>query len=154
MFTVAFFRQNSTKAVEIQNIVSEKHKEKHEKIMEEVAFIKQNLLDIGCPLIQESEDLEQIETLLTTPSDHKQQLIQWILQEVSDEVVGVVELNSKAKTFGFDFNTLNGWTMSLKVIKAKLAFSNAGDDGLRSSRHYLEFIHQGGFALPIKSSNG
>ena len=122
--------------------------------MEEIAFIKQNLLDIGCPLIQESEDLEQIKTLLTTPSDHKQHLIQWILQEVSDEVVEDVELNSKAKAFGFDFNTLTGWTMSLKVIKAKQVFSTVGDNGLRSSRHYLDFIHHGGFALPIQSSNG
>ena len=122
--------------------------------MEEIALIKQNLLDIGCPLIQQSEDLEQIRTLLTTPSDHKQHLIQWILQEVSDEVVDDVELNSKAKAFGFDFSTLNGWTMSLKVIKAKQVFSTVGDNGLRSSRHYLDFIHHGGFALPIQSSNG
>ena len=115
MFTVHSSEKVQNKADEIHNIVLQKTTKKI--IMEEIAFIKQNLLDIGCPLIQESEDLEQIRTLLTTPSDHKQQLIQWILQEVSDEVVDGIELNAKAKAFGFNFNTLNGWTMSLKVIK-------------------------------------
>ena len=152
MFIVHSSEKVQNKADEIHNIVLQKTTKKI--IMEEIALIKQNLLDIGCPLIQESEDLEQIRTLLTMPSDHKQQLIQWILQEVSDEVVDEVELNSKAKAFGFDFNTLNGWTMSLKVIKAKQVFSTVGDDGLRSSRHYLDFIHHGGFALPIQSNNG
>ena len=120
--------------------------------MEEIDAIKCGLIRANCPYVQKTEELHQIKNLLEEPSDHKNQLIQWILEELTDTCD--FEIEEVTTSFGLDLNSLQGWKMALNLLKAKESFSNCGYEGLNKTREYLHFLHQGGFALPIKTNSG
>lgn len=123
--------------------------------MEAIEWIKKSLLKAHCPLIEANEDLEQIKILLTENSQHKTDLIAWILQELTDSSVASDAVGEIQKSFGLDFDgedCLKSWQMALTLIEAKVRYSEDGFDGLRLTRHYMEFLQNGGFAQPISSS--
>ena len=120
--------------------------------MEEIEAIKCGLIRANCPYVQKTEELNQIKNLLEEPSDHKNQLIQWLLEELTDSCE--FEIEEVTTSFGLDLNSLQGWKMALDLLKAKESFSNCGFDGMNKTRQYLDFLHKGGFALPIKNNSG
>ena len=126
--------------------------------MEQVQFIKSSLLEAKCPFIQETEDLNSIERLIKEPSNHRNQLTCWMLQEILDLDASNFDTEearkSHQKSLGINLSSIQGWKMAFKLVKAKETLSNANHFSLDNSRSYLEAMNRGEYTLPIETNPG
>ena len=122
--------------------------------MEEVQFIKSSLLEAKCPFIQETEDLTSIERLIEEPSNHRNQLTSWMLQEILELDASNFDTEGAMKSLGINLSSIQGWKMAFKLLKAKETLSNANHFSLDNSRSYLEAMNRGEFTLPIQTNSG
>ena len=124
--------------------------------MEQVQFIKSSLLEAKCPFIQETEDLNSIERLIKEPSNHRNQITCWMLQEILDLDASNFDTEearkSHQKSLGINLSSIQGWKMAFKLLKAKETISNA--NLLQNSRSYLEAMNRGEYTLPIQTNSG
>ena len=122
--------------------------------MEEVQFIKSSLLEAKCPFIQETEDLTSIERLIEEPSNHRNQLTSWMLQEILELDASNFDTEGAMKSLGINLSSIQGWKMAFKLLKAKETLSNANHFSLDNSRSYLEAMNRGEYTLPIQTNSG
>ena len=122
--------------------------------MEEVQFIKSSLLEAKCPFIQETEDLTSIERLIEEPSNHRNQLTSWMLQEILELDASNFDTEGAMKSLGINLSSIQGWKMAFKLRKAKETLSNANHFSLDNSRSYLEAMNRGEYTLPIQTNSG
>ena len=122
--------------------------------MEEVQFIKSSLLEAKCPFIQETEDLNSIERLIEEPSNHRNQLTSWMLQEILELDASNFDTEGAMKSLGINLSSIQGWKMAFKLLKAKETLSNANHFSLDNSRSYLEAMNRGEYTIPIQNNSG
>ena len=122
--------------------------------MDQVQFIKSSLIEANCPFIQETEDLNSIERLIEEPSNHRNQLTSWMLQEILELDASNFDTEGAMKSLGINLSSILGWKMAFKLLKAKETLSNANHFSLDNSRSYLEAMNRGEFTLPIQTNSG
>ena len=135
-----------------------KNEEKH--IIED---LRKRLIGLHCPLVEADEDAEQVKSLLLDDSEHRENLLGWLLERLTeDDVVLSMEIAKcgdaatiLASSFDLHFNNrhLDTWKVALRLLKAKKSFAtNNTDETFSCVRTYMDYLTEGEFARPIDFS--
>jgi len=117
-----------------------------------IKSLRIDFLDEKCPHIDVNEDEAQIKVLLLEDSSYRNELIKWLLQNLTDSL-NFGDTNETMMSFGLDLKSLCSWRLGVDLIKSKSKHSSSGFDGLRQARHYLDFLMTSNLATPVNAAN-